>query len=120
MSSDRRVWVNLWDASGTGYKGATADFVKLPEEAIVAECRDAVHAKNPNKLASIDVSNLRVYRDAAHFSARETEGPLKASTPLKKPEEPEAKALGVSEETALIVLVPSPSGMCRAFVSNTA
>ena len=109
MSSDRRVWVNLWDSSGTGYKGATADFVKLPEDAIVAECRDTVYAKNSAFLQGIGPAQLRVYRDAAHFSARETEGPLRASTPLKKPKELEVKALGVSEDEALIILVPSPT-----------
>ena len=78
------------------------------------QLRKAVKLENPDILQGIVPAQLRVYRDAAHFSARETEGPLRASTPLKKPEELEEGALGASEETALIVLVPSPSGTVSA------
>ena len=112
----RRIWVNLWDSKGAGYQGATADFVRLPEDAIVAECRDAIHAKydKPGYLKDIPAGVLTVYKNAAHFHARDTEGPLKASTPLK-PGDLEEGALGASEDEALIVLVPSPSGMNPCF-----
>ena len=113
----RRIWVNLWDSKGAGYQGATADFVRLPEDAIVAECRDAIHAKydKPGYLKDIPAGVLTVYKNAAHFHARDTEGPLE--------EDAELGVMGKSKKDALIVLVPSPSpsGMCRAFVvSNTA
>ena len=107
-TTGRRVWANLWDSSGAGYKGASADFVRLPDDAIVAEIRDGIHAKNLNKLGSVDSSDLKVYRDAAHFHARDTEGPLKSSGGMD--------GLGQSEEMALIVLVPSPSGRPPCFV----
>ena len=114
LTTNRRIWVQLWDSKGVGYKGATADFVRLPEDAIVADVRDAIHAKNPNKLADVDVSDLAVYKNAAHFHARQTEGPLRASAPLNAPEELEEGALGASEDEALIVLVPSSSGTVSA------
>ncbi len=108
--STRRVWVNLWDDSGAGYKGARTHGVKLPEDALVDDLIDAVHAKNSDVLQGIIPAQLTVFKNAAHFHARQTEGPLRASTPLK-PEELEEEALGASEDEALIVLVPSPSGM---------
>ena len=116
MSSAERVWVQLVDSKGAGYMGATADFVRLPEDAIVADLRDAIHAKydKPGYLQDIPAGVLTVFRNAAHFSARETEGPLRASTPLNAPGELEETALGASEDEALIVLVPSPSGTVSA------
>ena len=115
MSSAERVWVNLWDSKGAGHQGARTHSVKLPEDAIVEDVIDAIHAKNSGILAGIVSAQLTVFRNAAHFSARETEGPLE--------EDAELGVMGKSKKDALIVLVPSPSpsGMCRPFVvSNTA
>jgi hypothetical protein len=71
---------------------------------------DAVHAKNSNKLAVVDVSNLAVYKNAAHFHARDKEGPLE--------EDAELGNVGKSKKDALIVLVPSPSGMNPCFLGQ--
>ena len=116
MSSAERVWFLLVDSKGAGYMGAMADFVRLPEDAIVADLRKAVHAEydKPGYLKDIPAGVLTVYKNAAHIHARDTEGPLKASTPLK-PGDLEEGALGASEDEALIVLVPSPSGMNPCF-----
>ena len=92
-----------------------AQKVFLPPESDVADLQDAAHAKYSGILAGIIPAQLKVFRDAAHFHARETEGPLRASTPLK-PEELEEEALGASEDEALIVLVPPPSGRRCIFV----
>ena len=116
MSSAERVWVNLWDSKGAGHQGARTHSVKLPEDAIVEDVIDAIHAKydKPGYLQDIPAGVLTVFRNAAHFSARETEGPLRASTPLNAPGELEETALGASEDETLIVLVPSPSGTVSA------
>ena len=108
MSSAERVWFLLVDSKGAEYMGATADFVRLPEDAIVADLRKAVKLENPNKLADVDSSNLAVFRNAAHFSARQTEGPLE--------EDAELGVMGKSKKDALIVLVPSPVGRRCFFV----
>jgi hypothetical protein len=109
MSSAEHVWFLLVDSKGAGYMDSGAQKVSTASSADVDDLRDAVYAKNSGILAGIVPAQLKVYRDAAHFSARETEGPLRASTPLKKPKELEVKALGVSEDEALIILVPSPT-----------
>ena len=46
-------------------------------------------------------AQLRVYRDAAHFHARQTEEHLRASAPLKKPEELEEKANSLDTPRAI-------------------
>ena len=116
MSSAEHVWFLLVDSSGGPFEDTRADKVSLPSSSDVADFRDAVHVKydKPGYLKDIPAGVLTVYRDAAHFSARETEGPLE--------EDSELGVMGKSKKDALIVLVPSPSpsGMCRAFVSNTA
>ena len=91
-----------------------AQKVSTASSADVDDLRDAVYAKNSGILAGIVPAQLKVYRDAAHFSAREMEGPLE--------EDSELGDMGKSKKQALIILVPSPSpsGTCRAFVSNTA
>jgi hypothetical protein len=112
---NRRVWVTLVDSSGAAFKDSSADFVWLPGDALVADFRKAVKAEFSNKLSSVDAADLKVYRDAAHFHARNLEGPLKASTLLKGSDDSDEKVPGKSEENALIILVPSPSGMCPWF-----
>ncbi len=109
MTSTKYFWFLLLDsATGQPYKGTTADFVSLSPGAVVAEFRDAVLSKNPNKLAGVDASDLLVYKNKAAFDARNLtavdegkEEPLKASSNLD--------GLGETEEGALIVAVPSLS-----------
>ncbi len=106
MTSTKFWFLLLDSATGQPYKGTTADFVSLPPGADVADFRDAVLSKNPNKLASVDASDLLVYRNKAAFDKRNSscidegkEEPLKASRNLD--------GLGETEEDALIVVVPS-------------
>jgi hypothetical protein len=108
-NGNRRVWVTLVDSSGAAFKDSSAFKVSLPSSADVDDLRDAVHAKYnmPGYLKDIPSGVLKVYRDAAHFHARNLEGPLKASTSLKGSEDSDEKAPGKSEENALIVLVPN-------------
>ena len=82
--------------------------VSVPSSADVDDLRKAVKLENPNKLAVVDGSNLAVFRNAAHFSARDTEGPLE--------EDAELGVMGKSKKDALIVLVPSPVGRRCFFV----
>jgi len=64
--------------------------------------RKAVHDENPNKLSSVDVSDLLIYKNKSTFDQRKLEDnkeePLKASRDLKD--------LGLTEEDAVIVAVP--------------
>lgn len=98
-TDSRRVWVNLWDSAGFRYKGATVQSVNLQEDADVDDLRDAVKAENPNKLSSVGAAQLKVYRDADHFNARDVLEPMLYSRDLK--------GLGESKEKAMIVLVPN-------------
>ncbi len=100
------VWFLLLDAAtGEPYKGTTADKVALSSTADVADFRDAVKAKFSNKLSSVDAGELHVYKNKAAFDKRNAavdegkEVPLKSSFPLN--------GLGIAEEDALIVVVPS-------------
>jgi hypothetical protein len=77
-----------------------------PPGAVVADFWDAVRSKNPNKLASVDASDLLIYKNKAAFDNRSAaiekrkEEPLKSSCILD--------GLGETEEDALIVFVPPP------------
>ena len=99
------VWFLLLDSeTGEPYKNTTTDYVSHPPGAVVAEFRDAVRSKNPNKLASVDASDLLVYKNKAAFYNRSAaveerkEEPLKSSRILD--------GLGETEEDALVVAVP--------------
>jgi len=107
MMTSTKFWFLLLDsATGQPYKGTTADFVSLPPGADVADFRKCVLRENSNKLASVDASDLLVYRNKAAFDKRNSscidEGkvePLKATRNLD--------GLGETEEDALIVVIPS-------------
>ena len=93
------VWFLLLDSeTGEPYKNTTTDYVSHPPGAVVAEFRDAVRSKNPNKLASVDASDLLVYKNKAAFDKKEE--PLRSSRILY--------GLGETEEDALVVAVPPP------------
>ncbi len=90
----------LTDVNGRPYKNTSFDFISLPSKTRVADFRDAVKGKNSNKLSFVDASDLKVFKNKESFDAGEE--PLKAYGDLK--------GLGESEENALIVVAPSPSG----------
>ena len=110
MTSTKFWFLLLDSATGQPYKGTTADFVSLPPGADVAEFRKCVLRENPNKLASVDASDLLVYRNKAAFGkrnssadfvddVRNTEGqPLDPTQSLDE--------LG-GKEDMLVVVIPS-------------
>ncbi|KAL3806439.1 hypothetical protein ACHAXA_007048 [Cyclostephanos tholiformis] len=107
MSSSSKFWFLLLDyATCQHYEASMADFVSLPPGSLVAEFRDAVLSKNPNKLARFDASDLVVYKNKASFDKRnnaaEDEGKEEALDPTQS-----VDGLG-SKEDMLVVVVPSP------------
>ena len=61
-------WFQLLDSvTGLPYKGTTADYVSLPPGSVIAHFRDAVKAKNSNKLSSFDPADLLVYKNKTAF-----------------------------------------------------
>jgi hypothetical protein len=91
--------------TGEPYKGTTADYVSIYSGAVVAEFRRLVHRENSNKLASIDASDLLVYKNKAAFDKKED--PLRSSRILD--------GLGETEEDALIVAIPPPQRQPSSF-----
>ena len=107
-SSTAKFWFLLLDsATGQPYKGTTADFVSLPPGAVVAEFRDAVLSKNSNKLASVDASDLLIYRNIAAFDRRNNDAANKEEK--EEPLDPTQSVDGLgSQEDMLVVAVPPP------------
>ena len=70
--SEVLVWFQLVDSlTGEAYKRVTADKVRLPSSADVADLRDAVKAEyNDSHLQGIAASNLIVYENKAAFDKR--------------------------------------------------
>ena len=69
--SEVLVWFKLVDSvTGEAYKRVTADKVRLPSSADVADLRDAVKVKYNNKLSSVDAGELIVYKNKAAFDKR--------------------------------------------------
>ena len=100
------VWFLLLDSeTGEPYKNTTTDYVSHPPGAVVAEFRKLVHRENPNKLASVDASDLLVYKNKAAFdsrSAAENEGKVNPLDPTHS-----VHGLG-SKEDMLVIVFPSP------------
>ena len=120
MSSPSLVWFQLLDsASGKKYKDTNTSSVLRSSLVVpvVDQFRDAVKAKFPNTLSSVDSGALRVYKNMATFEKRnasvaeEREKPLNPSCPLD--------GLGETEEDALIVLVVQASYGASASTSYT-
>lgn len=109
------VWFVLLDsATGQPYKGTTADKVAVSSSADVADFRNAVHLRNPNKLASVDAADLLVYKNKATFDAGSTathgenkDMKKEQSQSLHLKSSCSLSGLGETEEDALIVVVPS-------------
>jgi hypothetical protein len=104
------VWFLLLDsATGLPYKKTTADYVSRTRGSVIAQFRDAVKKKYKDEdstiITGIASSQLLVYKNKATFDKRNAavdegkEEPLKSSCLLD--------GLGITEEDALIVVVPS-------------
>ena len=105
--SCRNVWYRLFEyATGQQLSQTNADKVFLSESEDVADFRDAVKKKNPNKLSSVDAPDLIVYANESAFKKRNSaegkEQPLDPSLSI-------GEQLGNSTKEALIVVVPSMS-----------
>jgi hypothetical protein len=100
-STDLELVYLLTDRQGQAYMETSVDVITLPPKTRVAGFRKAVKAENPNKLGTVDSSNLKVYKNKAAFDAGEE--PLDFLFLLDS-------SFGKDKENALIVLVPSPTG----------
>jgi len=66
------IWYHLYDSkTGKPYMGTSADKISVPSSADIADFRDAVKAKNPNKLSSVDAADLLVFKNKAAFDKRD-------------------------------------------------
>jgi hypothetical protein len=91
-------------ATGQPYKGTSADAVSLLPGSIVINFRDAVKAKNSNKLSSIDAADLLVYKNKDAFDKRNAEEGKEEALE----EDMLVADLGKSKKEALYVVVPRP------------
>jgi hypothetical protein len=106
IMSSRLVWYLLIDySSGKPYRRTSADCVSLFPGVVVAQFRDAVKAKNSNKLSSFDASDLFVYRNKADFDKRNAVDDDEKDEQLR-PTDYVDGSLGSSEDM-LVVAVPS-------------
>jgi hypothetical protein len=105
-SSDLELVYLLTDRQGQAYMDTSVDKLRLPAKSDVCDFRDAVKAKNPNKLGAVDSSDLIVYKNMASFNLRQ-----KSLEPLSLLN----GSFGSDERNALIVAVPTPSGMVPFF-----
>ena len=102
------VWFLLLDSeTGEPYKNSSASSIErhLITPPVIDQFRDAVRSKNPNKLASVDASDLLVYKNKAAFdsrSAAENEGKVDPLDPTQS-----VHGLG-SKEDMLVVADPPP------------
>ena len=73
------IWFILVDSeNGEPYKGTSADALFLPPGSAIFQFRKAVKAEHPNKLASVDASQLLVYKNKSVFR-KGKENPLRSS-----------------------------------------
>eukprot|EP00158_Paraphelidium_tribonemae_P009932 Partr_v1_DN29002_c1_g4_i6_m58976 putative crinkler (CRN) family protein len=97
MSSSQQlqIWYLLVQADGSAFKNSSADKVYVPSTADIADLRKAIKAENANKLANVDSSDLKVFKNKAELDASK---PLGNSLAVEM--------MGHSEGEALLVLVP--------------
>ena len=103
--SSTSVWYLLVDSNGQPYKKTSADLVELPSTTcVIAQFRDAVKLKNSPILGGFTSSQLIVYKNKESFEKRNTRVEQEREVPLKS--SGLLDGLGVTEEEALIVVVP--------------
>ena len=72
-ASNPLIWFQLYDyGTGKPYKETTATSVSLPSTAVIDQFRKAVKAECPNKLSSIDPSDLLVFKNKDAFDKRDS------------------------------------------------
>jgi hypothetical protein len=112
------VWFQLLDSdSGQPYEGTSASSILRSSLSVptVDQFREAVKAKNRNKLFIVDSSDLLVYKNKAAFDKRndaiDEEEPLMSYHSLKD--------FGKTEKDALIVAFPINSlGIYTVWTDN--
>ncbi|KAI3631272.1 hypothetical protein MIR68_010762 [Amoeboaphelidium protococcarum] len=98
MSSDGlRIWYSLVQADGTPFSNSTADKVYVKSTDDIADLRKAIKAENENKLAKVDSSDLKVFKNQAELSGE----PLDEEILITDLEE-----AGKKKMSALLVLIP--------------
>ena len=65
-----RVWYLLVNPVGTPFQDSTADNVFLLPSSIITDFRKAVKAENANKLANVDSSDLKVFKNMDELKAK--------------------------------------------------
>ena len=121
-NESRKVWYRLFESStGLAYRNTSADKVSVSINADVADFRDAVQAKNSNKLSNFDASDLVVYKNINAFEKRkateEKQEPLDPNEKRNADESNKQEPLDPTEslcdlgtkEDMLIVAVPHPT-----------
>ena len=97
-----RIWYLLVNPDGTPFQDSTADNVFLLPSSIITDFRKAVKAENANKLANVDSSDLKVFKNMDELKEKNS---LRNSS--------QVNGLGVLENDALLVLVP---GLAKDFI----
>jgi hypothetical protein len=104
------VWFLLLDSeTGKPYKNSSASSIerRLITVPVIDQFRDAVLSKNSNKLASVDASDLLIYRNIAAFDRRNNDAANKEEK--EEPLDPTQSVDGLgSQEDMLVVAVPPP------------
>ena len=62
-----KIWYLLVDSHGAVYKDSSAAKVTLDDTADVDDLRKAIKNENPNKLSTIDSSDLKIYQTKEDF-----------------------------------------------------
>lgn len=98
---DLEIWFHLVDSKGNPYQGLTEVIgVKLPADSKFNDFKNAVKARNPNKLSSFDASEFKVYKSVQDFESKNSLSPRMMIKDLGN---------SISEETFLVE-VPTFSG----------
>ncbi|KAJ3194121.1 hypothetical protein HDU67_004850, partial [Dinochytrium kinnereticum] len=86
--------------------------VSVGSSADVDDFREAVKAKNPNKLSFVDASDLIVYKNKATFDKRNAAIDEEKEEPLE--EDSLIDGLGASKKEAVVVVVPLSGSSSRS------
>ena len=101
--SYRALFYKLVNATnGEPLTGTTVDAIKIHENAMLFEVRDAIYAKNSQLLTHLAISQLQVYENEASFTMSdqsEEREPLSPGTQIG--------SFGISDKSPIIIAVPS-------------
>ena len=92
-----KIWYLLVLADGSAFNNSSAARVSAPTDAIIDDLRKAIKAENANKLANVDASDLKVFKNKAELSGE----PVDEETLVGDLGEE-----GKKKKDALLVLVP--------------